>query len=122
MSLLMEARQIIQDNATWAQRVYVNVLDINQHDPNETSILIRNSTGSPGSYGSNKFHTYQGSIQIQIFLGLRASFDLEANLIKLMQAFNRQGWQILEIKPAIMDPDTHQLTATLLISKTKEAY
>ncbi|WP_419155238.1 DUF806 family protein [Weissella minor] len=122
MSLLKEAKNLVRANANWAKTVYLNAVDVKQLDSNETSILIRNSTSSPMDYGSNQFHTYQGSIQVQIFLGLHASFDLEEKLIELLKVFNQEGWRILDTKPAIPDPDTHQLTATILVSKTKEAF
>ncbi|SUP61422.1 Protein of uncharacterised function (DUF806) [Weissella viridescens] len=67
MSLLKEAKNLVRANANWAKTVYLNVVDVKQLDSNETSILIRNSTSSPTDYGSNQFHTYQGSIQVQIF-------------------------------------------------------
>lgn len=120
MSLLMEAYRQIKLEAVWADAIRVNALKADE-DKNKTLILVRNSTSRVGDYGSNQFNTYEGSVQIQIFLSLNASFDLEEKLIALMNALNQGGWQINEVKPAIPDPDTKQLTATINISRTKEA-
>lgn len=120
MSTLSEAYSDIQGIATWADKFYLNKLDMTRFSNEETCFLLRNSTVLPGDYASNSFQTFNSNVQIQIFFGLNVDFDIEVKVIELLKQLNKKHWLIETVRPAIPDPDTAQLTSTIIISKNKE--
>lgn len=120
MSTLNDAYLDVKELATWADKIYLNKLDMTRFSSGETCFLLRNSTISPADYASNSFQTFNSNIQIQIFFGLNVDFDIETKIIGLLKQLNNKHWLIETMRPAIPDPDTAQLTSTIIISKNKE--
>ncbi|GAK32014.1 hypothetical protein WOSG25_240030 [Weissella oryzae SG25] len=120
MSTLNDAYLDVKELASWADKIYLNKLDMTRFSDEETCFLLRNSTILPDDYASNSFQTFNSNIQIQIFFGLNIDFDIETKMIGLLKQLNKKHWLIETTRPAIPDPDTAQLTATIIISKNKE--
>ncbi|GAK31970.1 hypothetical protein WOSG25_210270 [Weissella oryzae SG25] len=120
MSTLNDAYLDVKELVNWADKIYLNKLDMTRFSDKETCFLLRNSTILPDDYASNSFQTFNSKIQIQIFFGFNLSFDIETKVIDLLKQLNKKHWLIEIVRPAIPDPDTAQLTATIIISKNKE--
>ncbi|WP_090089857.1 DUF806 family protein [Leuconostoc gasicomitatum] len=121
MTTLMDAYRLIKANETFADAVYAKKLDQTKIKPNQTFILVRDSTQELSSFGSDTFVEMEYAIQVQIFYSTSpVTFDYDDVEIKLMKALENKGFRIQTVRGRLQDPDTFQDFQTIIISKTKE--
>ncbi|SPJ44101.1 DUF806 family protein [Leuconostoc carnosum] len=121
MTALMDAYKVIKANSTFADTMYAKKLDQTKIKPNQTFILVRDSTQELSSFGSDTFVGMNYAFQVQIFYSTNpVTFDYDEVEIKLMKVLESNGYRIQTVRGRMQDPDSFQDFQTIIISKEKE--
>ncbi|WLC58831.1 DUF806 family protein [Leuconostoc carnosum] len=117
----MDAYKVIKANSTFADTMYAKKLDQTKIKPNQTFILVRDSTQELSSFGSDTFVGMNYAFQVQIFYSTNpVTFDYDEVEIKLMKVLESNGYRIQTVRGRMQDPDSFQDFQTIIISKEKE--
>lgn len=118
MTAVMDAFNLIKEHVTWVDGIYPKLIP-EEAPKNQTSLLVRDTYSSLGSYGSDTFNTIAQNIVIQIYYSLDSDLDYDDVEIELMKFLTANGYTINDIKGRQTDPTTAQDYQTIQVTRNK---
>lgn len=120
MTIVMQAKALLDVLAPWADDVYPNVIPYEAMDKTDTTvILVRPAFDQLGDYGSDTFGSITNHLSVQIFYALGNEFDYDALEYQLYKALQVKGFKVNDIKGRLVDIDTNQDYQTFTITKNR---
>lgn len=120
MTIVMQAKAILELLAHWADDVYPNLIpDEVKGKTDTTVILVRPAYDQLQDYGSDTFGSLTSTLSVQIFYALGNEFDYDVLEYQLYKVLEAQGFRINEIKGRLVDLDTNQDYQTFTLTKNR---
>lgn len=120
MTIVMQAKAILELLAHWADDVYPNLIPDEVQDKVDTTIiLVRPAYDQLQDYGSDTFGSLTSTLSVQIFYAVGNEFDYDVLEYQLYKGLEAQGFRINEIKGRLVELDTNQDYQTFTITKNR---
>lgn len=122
MLAIIEAKELIESaNYNCIDGVFTtNIPTSIKKLTNRTDILITRLNDNPTGFGNNDFFEIENTVEVQIFYTTTGfNEDLDQFEMKLIKLFKKNYWELADNKPPVTDPDTLQITKTIIFSRTK---
>ena len=120
MTIVMQAKAILELLATWADDVYPNLIpDEVKGKTDTTIILVRPAYDQLQDYGSDTFGSLKSTLSVQIFYAVGNEFDYDVLEYQLYKELEAQGFRINDIKGRLVDLDTNQDYQTFTLTKNR---
>ena len=120
MTIVMQAKALLESLAPWADEVYPNTIPEEDMDKVDTTvILVRPAFDTLGDYGSDTFGSITSHLSVQIFYAVGNSLDYDLLEYKLYQDLEANGYKVDEIKGRLVEITTNQDYQTIAITKNR---
>lgn len=120
MTIVMQAKAILELLAHWADDVYPNLIPDEVKDKTDTTvILVRPAYDQLQDYGSDTFGSLTSTLSVQIFYAVGNEFDYDVLEYQLYKGLEAQGFRINDIKGRLVDLDTNQDYQTFTLTKNR---
>lgn len=120
MTIVMQAKAILELLAHWADDVYPNLIpDEVKGKTDTTVILVRPAYDQLQDYGSDTFGSLTSTLSVQIFYAVGNEFDYDVLEYQLYKELEAQGFRINDIKGRLVDLDTNQDYQTFTLTKNR---
>lgn len=120
MTIVMQAKAILELLAHWADDVYPNLIpDEVKGKTDTTVILVRPAYDQLQDYGSDTFGSLTSTLSVQIFYAVGNEFDYDVLEYQLCKELEAQGFRINDIKGRLVDLDTNQDYQTFTLTKNR---
>lgn len=120
MTIVMQAKAILELLAHWADDVYPNLIpDEVKGKTDTTVILVRPAYDQLQDYGSDTFGSLTSTLSVQIFYAVGNEFDYDVLEYQLYKGLESKGFRINEIKGRLVDLDTNQDYQTFTLTKNR---
>lgn len=120
MTIVMQAKAILELLAHWADDVYPNLIpDEVKGKTDTTVILVRPAYDQLQDYGSDTFGSLTSTLSVQIFYAVGNEFDYDVLEYQLYKGLGAQGFRINDIKGRLVDLDTNQDYQTFTLTKNR---
>lgn len=120
MTIVMQAKAILELLAPWADDVYPNLIpDEVKGKTDTTVILVRPAYDQLQDYGSDTFGSLTSTLSVQIFYAVGNEFDYDVLEYQLYKELEDQGFRINDIKGRLVDLDTNQDYQTFTVTKNR---
>lgn len=120
MTIVMQAKALLESLAPWANEVYPNLIPEEVQDKVDTTIiLVRPAYDTLGDYGSDTFGSLTSALSVQIFYAVGNELDYDVLEYRLYQGLEAQGYKVLDVKGRLVDLDTNQDYQTFTVAKNR---
>lgn len=120
MTIVMQAKAILELLAPWADDVYPNLIPDEVQDKVDTTIiLVRPAYDTLGDYGSDTFGSLTSALSVQIFYAVGNELDYDLLEYQLYQGLQAQGYKVTDVKGRLVDIDTNQDYQTITVTKNR---
>lgn len=120
MTIVMQAKALLESLAPWANEVYPNLIPDEVQDKVDTTIiLVRPAYDTLGDYGSDTFGSLTSALSVQIFYAVDNELDYDVLEYRLYQGLEAQGYRVLDVKGRLVDIDTNQDYQTFTVAKNR---
>ena len=120
MTIVMQAKAILELLSPWADDVYPNLIPDEVQDKVDTTIiLVRPAFDQLQDYGSDTFGSLTSHLSVQIFYAVGNEFDYDLLEYKLYKDLEAKGYRVDAISGRIVDIDTSQDYQTFTITKNR---
>ena len=120
MTIVMQAKALLESLAPWANEVYPNLIPEEVQDKVDTTIiLVRPAYDTLGDYGSDTFGSLTSALSVQIFYAVGNELDYDVLEYRLYQGLEAQGYRVLDVKGRLVDIDTNQDYQTFTVAKNR---
>lgn len=120
MTIVMQAKALLESLAPWANEVYPNLIPEEVQDKVDTTIiLVRPAYDTLGDYGSDTFGSLTSALSVQIFYAVDNELDYDVLEYRLYQGLEAQGYRVLDVKGRLVDLDTNQDYQTFTVAKNR---
>lgn len=120
MTIVMQAKALLESLAPWANEVYPNLIPDEVQDKVDTTIiLVRPAYDTLGDYGSDTFGSLTSALSVQIFYAVDNELDYDVLEYRLYQGLEAQGYKVLDVKGRLVDLDTNQDYQTFTVAKNR---
>jgi len=120
MTIVMQAKAILELLAHWADDVYPNLIpDEVKGKTDTTVILVRPAYDQLQDYGSDTFGSLTSTLSVQIFYAVGNEFDYDVLEYQLYKELEAQGFRINDIKGRLVDLDTNQDYQTFTLTNNR---
>lgn len=120
MTIVMQAKAILELLAHWADDVYPNLIpDEVKGKTDTTIILVRPAYDQLQDYGSDTFGSLTSVLSVQIFYAVGNELDYDVLEYQLYKGLEDQGFRINDIKGRLVDLDTNQDYQTFTLTKNR---
>lgn len=120
MTIVMQAKALLESLAPWANEVYPNLIPEEVQDKVDTTIiLVRPAYDTLGDYGSDTFGSLTSALSVQIFYAVGNELDYDVLEYRLYQGLEAQGYKVLDVKGRLVDIDTNQEYQTFTVAKNR---
>lgn len=120
MTIVMQAKALLESLAPWAKEVYPNLIPEEVQDKVDTTIiLVRPAYDTLGDYGSDTFGSLTSALSVQIFYAVGNELDYDVLEYRLYQGLEAQGYRVLDVKGRLVDIDTNQDYQTFTVAKNR---
>lgn len=120
MTIVMQAKVLLESLAPWANEVYPNLIPEEVQDKVDTTIiLVRPAYDTLGDYGSDTFGSLTSALSVQIFYAVGNELDYDVLEYRLYQGLEAQGYKVLDVKGRLVDIDTNQEYQTFTVAKNR---
>lgn len=120
MTIVMQAKALLESLAPWANEVYPNLIPDEVQDKVDTTIiLVRPAYDTLGDYGSDTFGSLTSALSVQIFYAVDNELDYDVLEYRLYQGLEAQGYRVLDVKGRLVDLDTNQDYQTFTVAKNR---
>ena len=120
MTIVMQAKALLESLAPWANEVYPNLIPEEVQDKVDTTIiLVRPAYDTLGDYGSDTFGSLTSALSVQIFYAVDNELDYDVLEYRLYQGLEAQGYRVLDVKGRLVDLDTNQDYQTFTVVKNR---
>lgn len=120
MTIVMQAKALLESLAPWADDVYPNLIPEEVQDKVDTTIiLVRPAYDTLGDYGSDTFGSLTSVLSVQIFYAVGNELDYDVLEYRLYQGLEAQGYRVLDVKGRLIDIDTNQDYQTFTVAKNR---
>lgn len=120
MTIVMQAKALLESLAPWANEVYPNIIPEEVQDKVDTTIiLVRPAYDQLQDYGSDTFGSLTSALSVQIFYAVGNELDYDVLEYRLYQGLEAQGYKVLDVKGRLVDLDTNQDYQTFTVAKNR---
>lgn len=120
MTIVMQAKALLESLAPWANEVYPNLIPEEVQDKVDTTIiLVRPAYDTLGDYGSDTFGSLTSALSVQIFYAVGNELDYDVLEYRLYQGLEAHGYRVLDVKGRLVDIDTNQEYQTFTVAKNR---
>lgn len=120
MTIVMQAKALLESLAPWVDDVYPNLIPDEVQDKVDTTIiLVRPAYDTLGDYGSDTFGSLTSALSVQIFYAVGNELDYDVLEYRLYQGLEAQGYRVLDVKGRLVDIDTNQDYQTFTVAKNR---
>lgn len=120
MTIVMQAKALLESLAPWANEVYPNLIPEEVQDKVDTTIiLVRPAYDTLGDYGSDTFGSLTSVLSVQIFYAVGNELDYDVLEYRLYKGLEAQGYRVLDVKGRLVDIDTNQDYQTFTVAKNR---
>lgn len=120
MTIVMQAKALLESLAPWADDVYPNLIPEEVQDKLDTTIiLVRPAYDQLQDYGSDTFGSLTSVLSVQIFYAVDNELDYDVLEYRLYQGLEAQGYRVLDVKGRLVDIDTNQDYQTFTVAKNR---
>lgn len=120
MTIVMQAKVLLEQLASWASEVYPNQIPAEEQDKtSNTIILVRPAFDTLTDFGSNTFNSVTNILSVQIFYATGNNLDYDVLETQLYRDLINNGYLIESVKGRLVDIDTQQDYQTFTITKNR---
>lgn len=120
MTIVMQAKALLESLAPWLDDVYPNLIPDEVQDKVDTTIiLVRPAYDTLGDYGSDTFGSLTSVLSVQIFYAVGNELDYDVLEYRLYQGLEAQGYKVLDVKGRLVDIDTNQEYQSFTVAKNR---